>query len=201
MGKIIAQGAEAFIERSGQNIIKKRISKGYRYPELDEKLRRLRTRTEARLIEKALQHITVPAIRATNEQTKELVIEYVAGKKVAEILDKTKKLQAYAKQIGKSVAKLHDANIIHGDLTTSNMLVKGSTIYFIDFGLGFQSARIEDKAVDLHVLKEALEARHPKVWQRVWNQILKSYKSSKHYKETITRLNKVEQRGRYKNQY
>lgn len=197
MSKIIARGAEAIIELNQGRVIKKRIAKGYRYLQLDEKIRKLRTRAESRLLEKAATHINVPRVIQANEQTKELVLEFIKGKKLADCLeDHTSK----AKQIGQTLAKLHKANLIHGDLTTSNMILQDSKIYLIDFGLGFQSSRVEDKAVDLHVLKEALEARHPKVWEKVWESIKTNYKFQDS-KRVLKQLEKVESRGRYKAQY
>ena len=74
-------------------------------------------------------------------------------------------------------------------------------VYFIDFGLGFHSDRIEDKAVDLHLIKQALEARHSKIYEKAFKAVLQGYKISKNYKEAIKRLEKVEKRGRYKAQY
>lgn len=201
ISKIIAQGAEAIIEKRGRVVIKKRIVKSYRHPELDEKLRKLRTRAESKLIEKASSFIPTTRVLSANEKSKEITLEYIAGKKLADSLDKIKNLQVVAKQIGTSIAKLHDSNIIHGDLTTSNMILKNNIVYFIDFGLGFQSSRIEDKAVDLHVLKEALEARHPKIWQKAWTNIIKGYRKSPNSSLILKQLEKVEKRGRYKAQY
>jgi Kae1-associated kinase Bud32 len=203
MNKIIAQGAEAVIEKQRSSIIKRRVIKGYRFPQLDEKLRRLRTRTEARLMEKVSHLVPSAKVLNVNEQTKEIELQFVKGKKLADALDKIKNPAVIAKQIGRHISKLHNAEIIHGDLTTSNMIYNITTkkIHIIDFGLGFQSSRVEDKAVDLHVLKEALEARHPKVWQQVWKSILSGYKTSKNSREVLKRLEKVESRGRYKEQY
>ena len=100
--------------------------------------------------------------------------------------------------IGEQISKLHDNNIIHGDLTTSNMIVKEGKVYFIDFGLGFISNKIEDKAVDLHLLKQALESKHHENWEESFNEILRGYNKSKNFKDVINRLDKVERRGRYK---
>lgn len=203
MTNIIARGAEAVILKEKNTIIKKRIPKGYRYPALDNKLRSQRTRAEAKLLEKASRIISAPKLITTDEITKTLQIENIAGKKLADNLDKLKNLKQIAGQIGSSIAKLHDANIIHGDLTTSNMIYneKNKKLYVIDFGLGFHSTRIEDKAVDLHVLKEALEARHPKIWEKTWSYIIKGYSKSKHSPLVLKQLEKVERRGRYKEQY
>ena len=103
--------------------------------------------------------------------------------------------------IGKNIAKLHDSNIIHGDLTTSNMIYSNKILYFIDFGLGFESARIEDKAVDLYLIKQALEAKHFKNFRAYFSTVLKGYKLSKNASSVLKQLEKVHMRGRYKAQY
>ena len=74
-------------------------------------------------------------------------------------------------------------------------------LYFIDFGLGFISHKIEDKAVDLHLLKEALEAKHFEYLQDLFNEIIKSYKTSENSEKVLKQLKKVEKRGRYKEKY
>lgn len=201
MKRIIAKGAEAIIIKKGSIIIKDRIKKGYRHPQLDEKLRKLRTRQEARLIEKISQVIPCPTLIKVNETTKQIEIEYLKGGKLADSLDSLKNKGNVARKIGLHVSKLHAADIIHGDLTTSNMILQHKEVYLIDFGLGFQSHRIEDKAVDLHVLKEALEARHPKSSAKVWKAILAGYKTSTNAESVLKQLEKVEKRGRYKAQY
>ncbi|MEI6850166.1 MAG: serine/threonine protein kinase, partial [archaeon] len=92
-------------------------------------------------------------------------------------------------------------NIIHGDLTTSNMIYSKNEVYFIDFGLGYESSNIEDKATDLHLIKQALEAKHFKYFEKLFNSILKGYKISKNYSLVVKRLEAVEKRGRYKQSY
>ena len=102
-----------------------------------------------------------------------------------------------ANEIGVKLAKLHDSDIIHGDLTTSNMILD-KEIVFIDFGLSFHSNKIEDKAVDIHLFKQALESKHFKVKEKALEEFLKGYKKSKDYAEIMKRLEQVELRGRYK---
>lgn len=194
--KILEQGAEATIFQKGENLVKERLAKSYRFPELDRKLRKLRTRNEARLLERASSLINVPKVLEVKENS--LVLENIKGKRLSRFLEKLK-YKEIAKELGREIAKLHDSDIIHGDLTTSNIIYK-EKVYFIDFGLGFHSSRVEDKAVDLHVLKEALEAKHPTIASSVWNEIIKNY-SSKNKKQILERLKRVESRGRYKAQY
>ena len=103
-----------------------------------------------------------------------------------------------SREIGEKVAILHNNQIIHGDLTTSNMILN-KEIYFIDFGLSFFSRKIEDKAVDLHLLKEALESKHSKIWKKSYRTALGSYtKKAVDGKEVLKRIKVVEKRGRYK---
>ena len=201
--KIIQQGAEAIIIKRGNDIIKRRIPKTYRLPILDEKLRKQRTKKEARLLQKASAIIPIPKIIKINEKDKEIEMEFIKGKKLSEHLDSLKNKVQISKTIGKQIALLHDNDIIHGDLTTSNIILsdKDKKLYFIDFGLGFSSNKIEDKAVDLHLIKQALEAKHFKYFKSLTQAVLDGYSISKTSKETLARLKKVESRGRYKEQY
>ncbi len=202
MEKIIQQGAEAQILLENNIIKKRRIKKSYRFPILDEKIRKQRTKREFNLLEKASNLIPIPKILKVDEKTKEIDMEFIHGKKLSEFLESLN-CKEICKQIGENIAKLHDANIIHGDLTTSNMILsnKDNKLYFIDFGLGFTSQKTEDKAVDLHLIKEALEAKHFSIAEDCFKQILEGYKISSNSAQVLQRLKKVEQRGRYKQQY
>ena len=193
--KIIQQGAEAIIIQKGNNIIKERVSKGYRHPTLDTKIIKSRTKSETKLLTKAASiiHAPLPEIKDTNK----ISMPFINGKKLSEHLEKLN-YKKICKQIGDNIAKLHDNNIIHGDLTTSNMiLTPKKELYFIDFGLGFISNRIEDKAVDLHLIKQALEAKHFSIHKEAEKIILENY-TSKDKEKTLAQLKKVELRGRYK---
>ncbi|MDP3766202.1 MAG: KEOPS complex kinase/ATPase Bud32 [Nanoarchaeota archaeon] len=195
--KLIAQGAEAKLFLEDGTIIKNRFSKSYRIKEIDEKLRGFRTRREAKILQK-LEAINFPAPKLIKSDEKEnLVIERIEGKLVKDILEKSdyKKLCG---EIGKKVAMLHNHLIIHGDLTTSNMILH-QEVYFIDFGLGFFSEKAEDKAVDLHLLKEGLESKHYRIWEDCFKHAINSYrKEAKNSNETLKRLEVVEKRGRYR---
>ena len=230
--KIIQQGAEAIIFKKNNVVIKMRPKKSYQIKEIDDKIRKLRTRSEGKLLAKSQKVIPTPKVIDVNEESKEITMDFIDGKKLSDHLNNfdLKKQKTVFHLIGESIAKLHDSNIIHGDLTTSNMILvenkltnqssgrvgrdtsqKGGRwgrrrkkfleVYFIDFGLGFQSHKIEDKAVDLHLLKQALEAKHFKTWKILFKEFLKSYSTSKDSKKVLERLKAVERRGRYKNSY
>ncbi len=203
--KIIQQGAEAKIILEKDFIIKNRISKSYRHKELDKKLRKRRTKSESKLLEKASKIINVPSPETIYLGPDKFSIEmsYIKGEKLSENLDKfsEKKQKEICKNIGESIAKLHKNEIIHGDLTTSNMILKKDKVFFLDFGLGYVSTKIEDKAVDLHLLTQALESKHFKNWEFLLKEIFKSYKKiiGKEYSEKIfQRIERIEKRGRYR---
>lgn len=197
--QILFTGAESVVYREDKVIIKKRVRKSYRIVELDDRIRKLRTRGEAKLIERASKIVNVPEVSKSSEKTKEIFMEFVDGEKLSLYLDKfdLKEQKKIARKMGVSVAKLHDVNVIHGDLTTSNMIWKDGEVYFIDFGLGFYSTKIEDRAVDLYLLKQALEAKHFENFDVLFKEILKSYKS-KDRDKFLERFKKVEKRRRYK---
>ena len=194
---LIAKGAEAAITRENETIIKERIKKGYRLPEIDDKLRKRRTALEARLLREARRAgVNTPQVLEEGKTT--LVLEFIDGQKVKDILNK-ENFGEICEKIGASVAKLHSYDIIHGDLTTSNMILNEKGLWLIDFGLGFISKRAEDKAVDLYLLHEALESTHFDILEEAWSSILASYK--KRYEDSgkvIKALLDVEKRGRYK---
>jgi Kae1-associated kinase Bud32 len=197
--KMLFQGAEAIITKKGNAILKDRVEKKYRHPQLDSRIRTQRTRKELKLLEKASKVIQVPKI--LNFSQYQIGMEMIKGKNLAFTLDNAKDKLSISKMIGVQLAKLHNIGIIHGDLTTSNMIYSNEKLYFIDFGLGYESQNAEDKAVDLHVLKEALGAKHPVVADKCFAAIVRGYGQSKNARAVIMRLQAVEKRGRYKQQY
>ena len=194
--KIIKQGAEAILYREDNCLIKERIRKSYRIDDIDIKLRKSRTRKEAKLLEKTENS---PKVFDVDEKNMKIKMEFIDGKLIKDILDNMHKddRNNLMREIGGKIAKMHDGNIIHGDLTTSNMILRDK-VYFIDFGLGFDSSRTEDKAVDIHLLKQALESKHYKHFEESFREVLEGYKISRNWKEVLNRLEKVEKRGRYK---
>ena len=195
--KLIAQGAEAKLFLENNQILKNRFKKSHRIKEIDEKLRVFRTRREAKILQK-LQLINFPSPKLIkNDEKENLIIEKINGKLLKDVLEKNN-YKNLCNEIGKKIAILHNNSIIHGDLTTSNMLLN-KEIYFIDFGLSFFSEKVEDKAVDLHLLKEGLESKHYKIWEECFNCAIDSYKKlAKRGSETLKRLEIVEKRGRYR---
>ncbi len=201
MKKIIGQGAEALLYLHEGKVIKERIKKGYRHPDIDFRIRKTCTRKENKLLNSAYSLINVPKVFEFSDSDMSITMEFISGETIRDILDsmpRSKRLEV-CKQIGSSVALLHDSNIVHGDLTTSNFILKDSKVYFIDFGLGFFSTKVEDKAVDLHLLKQALESKHYSHFEDSFNGVMSSYrKESIHASAVLERFAVVEKRGRYK---
>lgn len=233
--QLISQGAEAkiFLNEKENIVIKDRIPKSYRLPELDRKIIKSRTKSETKLLIKANQIIDAPLPKESKE-INQIIMPFIRGEKLSNSLNNflLEKQKEIMKKIGESISKLHQNNIIHGDLTTSNMILVNDNrnkivndnsednyiakkdklvltdkkrgdnnfqIFFIDFGLGYISRKIEDKAVDIHLLKQALEARHFQNWEILFDEFQKSY--SENYSEAkiiFERLTAVEHRGRYR---
>ncbi|KAM4096778.1 hypothetical protein ACJW30_08G130300 [Castanea mollissima] len=149
--------------------------------------------------------VSTPALYSVDPVLHTLTFEYVEGPSVKDILLEfgshgiiEERLDDIALQIGDAIGKLHDGGLIHGDLTTSNMLLKSGTnqLVLIDFGLSFTSTLPEDKAVDLYVLERALLSMHSSCGN-VMDRILAAYrKSSKQWSSTLNKLAQVRQRGR-----
>lgn len=203
--QVLSRGAEAilyFSEYEGQKVlVKERIRKSYRIEEIDKRLRKTRTREEAKLLTEARKvGVATPKIFMLDEKNFKILMEYVDGIRVKELLASSNKktVEKICFEIGRLIGKLHANNIVHGDLTTSNMIFKDGEIYFIDFGLGRISSRLEDKGVDLNLLLEALKATHFKILNVCWDNIVKGYKKEyKDAEEVLRKVEEIEKRARY----
>ena len=183
------KGAEAIIIEEDGKIIKRRIEKPYRDKKFDEWIRKKRTKREAKIIKKLSNIVNVPKIIEVKDF--DIVMEKIKAKPLKEVNVKD---ENFWKNLGFLISKIHENQIIHGDLTTKNILVDKNNIYFIDFGLSFFSSKVEDKAMDLIVLKDilTLEKREDK-----FNLILEGYKI-KDKEKILKRIEEIERRGRYK---
>jgi len=204
--KILYQGAEAEISISKYmdfDVVKKqRLHKSYRIKQIDEKLISSRTKEESKLIMEARQYgVSVPIIYDVDLKNGIITMEYLNGKRVKDIFNdlKTQDRKNICRKIGISIAKLHNNNIIHGDITTSNMILQKNRIHFIDFGLGEKNPEIETKGVDLHVLSEAIESTHSK-YSDYFKYVLEGYETE--YKDdanqVFKKIDDIIKRGRYR---
>jgi Kae1-associated kinase Bud32 len=170
--------------------VKRRLPKRYRIRELDEMIRRQRTKSEAKLIVEARKAgVPTPVIKDLSDF--EIVMEYIDGRPLKEVMS-----EELVRKAGELVAKLHERNIIHGDLTTTNILVRGDRIYLIDFGLGYFDEDVESKAVDLHVFFQTLESTEIKA-EELKKSFLEGYKRYKGWKAVVEREKEIRKRVRY----
>lgn len=224
---LLSQGAEAKVwklslassdESSSTILCKERFSKAYRHPSLDERLTKTRCRTEARVLEKCSQKSNLRVPRVIRLEPPMLYMEYIDGPSLKSYLRQgssngSSRIIPYselAKMMGEMIGKLHALGVIHGDLTTSNMLVlkqdQESTIelVLIDFGLSKSSSAVEEQAVDLYVLERALESTHPELPSSFFPALLETYETfnqsgasnKKNQQSTLHRLEQVRLRGR-----
>lgn len=199
--KKLFQGAESIVYQDNNEVIKERFSKKYRLPHLDQSLRQFRTRREAKVLGK-LEEFDFPSPKLHNFSDKRMsiVMDFVPGEKLKEVLLKGDDYEKLAYEVGLKVSKLHQANIIHGDLTTSNMIVHAETrkLHFIDFGLSSFSDKVEDKAVDLFLLDRALESTHYEQYPDIFDRVIDGYKDWPEAVTVLERLQAVRKRGRNK---
>ncbi|KAM6979960.1 EKC/KEOPS complex subunit TP53RK [Aplochiton taeniatus] len=213
---LLKQGAEARVYRAmflgKPTIVKERFPKLYRHPILDEKLTHRRTVQEVRAILRCRKAgISAPVVYFVDYNSHAIFLEDIVGSitvrdHIASTqLSQTKpgeQLDLLAKKIGQILARMHDEDVVHGDLTTSNMLLRTSAdngemdLVLIDFGLSYISALPEDKGVDMYVLEKAFLSTHPNT-EALFEKLLKSYTaSSKKSTAVIKKLNEVRLRGR-----
>ena len=196
---LIKRGAEAeirLIEWYGKKAISKlRIAKPYRNPILDKAIRKQRTLHEAKMLYEAKRaNVNTPSIYFLDPYNAEIIMQYIDGLLVKNIIEDNIEI---SKDIGVLVARLHANDIVHGDLTTSNFLLYNDKLVMIDFGLAFKSKRIEDKAVDVRLIKEILSSAHAKIFDQAFGLFLQGYDSIIDSKPIVEKVKEIERRGRY----
>ncbi|NXD75264.1 PRPK protein, partial [Halcyon senegalensis] len=211
--QLLQQGAEACVYRGlflGRAAVAKlRIPKRYRHPALEERLSRRRTAQEARsLLRCRRAGIPAPVVYFVDYATNSIYLEDIVGSitvqdhiySVQQNGNDTSSLLTLAEKMGELLAKMHDEDLIHGDLTTSNVLLRPPVekldLVLIDFGLSFISGLPEDKGVDLYVLEKAFLSTHPDT-ETMFKALLQTYAAtSKKSGPVIKKLDEVRLRGR-----
>jgi N6-L-threonylcarbamoyladenine synthase/protein kinase Bud32 len=214
------RGAEAIVEFDGDDVVKRRLPKGYRHPDLDARLRRDRTVAEARLTSEARrQGVPTPVVRDVDVREATITVARVGDRDLARGLT-----EARVRTVGAHLGRLHAAELVHGDPTTRNVRVTGAgtgdgepsddppgaaggnttasgddappdRVHLIDFGLGFHSGHVEDHAMDLHVFEQSLvgTAADPEPLLRA----VETGYAETGPEATLRRLREIEGRGRY----
>ena len=203
---LIAKGAEADIlldpDWNGiKAIIKRRGEKLYRVPELDAAIRRSRTIREASIIHRAKEAgVPTPLIYGVDPDGAQIVMEYVEGEKVRDVVDKVdseERIRLF-EEIGRKAGLLHGAGIAHGDLTTSNMISCGGRVVFIDFGLAEMSDEVESRGVDLNLMYRMLMSTHYEHTEELFTAFKAGYgETLDEAREALERMDEISRRGRY----
>ncbi len=205
---LIKKGAEAslYLENwhNRKVIMKRRLPKKYRIPELDLMIRSQRTIHEPNLIHKAKEAgVPTPTIFMVDLAEANIVMEFVEGKQVKEVLDHVSPEERLnlSSLIGKMIGRLHQHGIIHGDLTTSNMLLTPyGKVVFVDFGLSERSKELEPKGVDLHLMKRTLQSTHYKHAKECFKAVMSGYAEvvgTEEAKKVAAKIRDIAKRGRY----
>lgn len=186
-----ARGAEAAVTPVGDDVLKRRLPKGYRTPSLDHRLIAERTRGEARMISAArAAGVRTPVIRDVTADT--IRMERIEGTLLKHVLTPEQIFDA-----GVCVGRLHGAGIIHGDLTTSNIIISDEEPVFIDFGLSYRSDETESQGVDIHVLYQTLESTSCNA-EYLKEEFVRGYRMAfPGAADVIERVDEIRQRGRY----
>lgn len=190
-GRSTTTGAEAVVTIGKYKVCKERRGKCYRSPGLDRQLIRERTRTEARLISTA-RRAGVPTPVISDVTADSIRMEKIEGPMLKECL-----VPGLVREAGRTVGRLHQAGIIHGDLTTSNILVRGGRCVLIDFGLAQVSSEVEPRGVDIHVFFQTLESMvedHEALRQCFIEGYSEEFDQAR---EVVAREQEILQRGRY----
>jgi TP53 regulating kinase and related kinases len=205
MEKILARGAEADLILRDWNglkaLVKIRIPKKYRHPELDRQLRRTRTKAEADIIHRVKESgVPTPLLYQVDPENAVIVMEYIDGDKVRDLVDRLsdEERRTLFHNIGRYAGILHREGVIHGDLTTSNILRSGDRIVFIDFGLSEVSNEVEKRGVDLNLMNRMLTSTHYKHREPLLEAFKEGYREKNpEAEEALQRMEEVAMRGRY----
>lgn len=207
--KLLYRGAEADVfkgEWCGQPAVYKvRKPLRYRLPELDTMIRSQRTTREAQIIHQCkLAGVSAPYVFYLSPPDALLVMQYLEGERLKTLLSRARlpasRVKALGWEFGRSIGRLHASGIMHGDLTTSNVIVDGDALSLIDFGLAIRSNRLEDHAVDLRLIKETMTGAHTGVSKAFMQALLDGYSSAvgtERAKAASGKLTEIERRGRY----
>ncbi len=205
---LMRKGAEAslFLEdwHGRKVIMKKRLPKNYRPSKLDEQIRTCRTIHEPQLIHRAKEAgVPTPTIFMIDTKNSTIIMEFIEGKQVKQVLNELEDEERLllCQYIGELIGQLHNHGIIHGDLTTSNMILTPyEKVVFVDFGLGEYSTELEIQGVDLHLMKRAFQSTHYRYAEECFNVMMDGYEKivgKKTMESVLEKIKEIEKRGRY----
>jgi TP53 regulating kinase-like protein len=205
---LLKKGAEASLflaDWHGRKVvIKARYPKKYRPVKLDMAIRTYRTVHEPQLMSEAQKAgVPTPTIFQVDVKNALIVMEFIEGKQVKRLLTgfSRDERENVCTRVGELIGKLHCHGIVHGDLTTSNMILNADgKIFLVDFGLGEKNSELEAKGVDLHLMKRALQSTHFESAAECFVAIAKGYATvsgKDEAKAVLAKVREIERRGRY----
>jgi Kae1-associated kinase Bud32 len=203
---LIKKGAEAELYKGkwqGFDVVfKRRIKKPYRNPDLDSYIRISRTSLEAKLLSESRRlHIPTPIVYFVDMQNTEIIMSYIPGIPLKKLINSMGQdsIKSFFTTVGYLVGQLHRGGIVHGDLTTSNMIVKDGNVFFIDFGLGEHTLNLEARGVDIHLMRRTLESSHHEVSKIAYDSFIAGYSKAMgdRTREVLKRVSEIRRRGRY----
>ena len=208
MQTLLKKGAEASLFLKSWHgrrvIVKVRYPKRYRPTELDAKIRGYRTTHEPQLMHEAKKAgVHTPTIFLVDVKNSTITMEFVEGKQVKQVLSivPLKEQQELCVKIGVLIGKMHHHGVVHGDLTTSNMILSGEgKIFLVDFGLGEKNIELEAKGVDLHLMKRTLQSTHYQFAEDCFRHVMKGYSEvlgMEEAEKVCEKIREIERRGRY----
>ncbi|MEM3227873.1 MAG: KEOPS complex kinase/ATPase Bud32 [Candidatus Micrarchaeaceae archaeon] len=198
----IAEGAEAEIYAAkllGRKVIVKyRPIKRYREKELDEELRKQRTKVEARIQAKLYNsEVDVPAVIMVGKYW--IAMERIDGETLNRVKTRGSKkwengpMRRAMERAGEQLGRVHSLGVVHGDFTPANlMLDKNGRLWIIDFGLSIFSNSDEERALDLLLMKRSVS-------EGAYSAFMEKYEKAlgDGSKLVLERLKSIEKRGRY----
>ena len=206
--QLIKKGAEASLYLADWHgrrvIIKKRLPKIYRPTVLDEQIRVYRTIHEPQLMHEAKKAgVPTPIIFQVDVVNTTIVMEFVEGKQVKVLLNEVESAerQCVCFTVGESIGKLHAHGLVHGDLTTSNMIMASDgKVFFVDFGLGEKNKELEARGVDMHLMNRALQSTHFRFAEECFDAVVNGYSrvvGDRVAKSVLDKIGEIKRRGRY----
>ncbi|HOT06087.1 MAG TPA: Kae1-associated kinase Bud32 [Methanotrichaceae archaeon] len=187
----IGRGAEAVVIREGLLVRKRRLAKSYRVAALDLVIRQERTMMESRIMAEA-RRVGVPTPIIRDVDAFDLQMEFIDGIRLKLVVS-----APLSDMVGELVGRLHRAGIVHGDLTTSNIMLRDGRLFFIDFGLAYHDPGLEAQGVDVHVYFQTLYSTHDQAAELV-EAFKDGYRRSyENADEVLARVEEIKSRGRY----
>jgi TP53 regulating kinase-like protein len=146
--------------------------------------------------------VPTPTVYWVDVRNYSIAMEYIQGKQLKQLVAELEanRLQEITSEFGKLIGLLHCRGMVHGDPTTSNVIVnQNGNMWLVDFGLAEMNATVEMKGVDLHLMRRAFETTHWDYEEVMWNAALDGYRTihAKEAEQVLARVEEIRERGRY----